>query len=101
MENHFESNFELGDVVKWQSGGLSTTTKQGAIIDVLKAGDSVPVCVEKLKNDGLVFHSRWGGGHPRDHQYYAILVSRLGLRGKKLMPYLYFPIVAMLRKVEG
>lgn len=92
---------KVGDRVKWWSqSGSYDVVKEGAIHRIIQAGENLRR-VFKLERPyriaGYKFY--WGGGLPRKHVSYLVLVDTID--GKKLKkPRLYWPRANTLEKVK-
>lgn len=86
--------FRVGDLVTWtsQSSG-STMTKTGRIVVVL-GPDSDPLWNPECNPKKHAATARYGGGIPRNHESYVVLVEK----GRRRI--LYWPRVSQLRLVE-
>jgi hypothetical protein len=86
------SRFKVGDKVAWTSQAKGVKTeKHGEIVAVVPACWSINgIHREIVKATGA--SSTWGGGMPRDHESYLVLVRQGGARKPKL----YHPRVSAL-----
>jgi hypothetical protein len=80
--------FKEGDKVKWRS---SSKDKTGEVVQVIPPEKDFRRVAHELAKQ-YNFRSMWGGGWPRDHQSYAVLVKTDGEK-KDL---LYWPRVSAL-----
>jgi hypothetical protein len=88
------NKFKVNDTVEWTSHSQSnSTTKKGTVVAVVPPSTKFPN-VEAELSTKYTFVSRYGGGHPRTFESYAVLVSD----GKYNM--LYWPKPSQLRKAE-
>lgn len=88
-------SFKIGDKVKWISKSSGTRTeKRGVILEIIPAGKSEysysKDYIYSSKKGKKYSASKLGGGGPRDHESYLIVVGN----------YLYWPRVCYLKK-EG
>jgi hypothetical protein len=86
--------FKIGKQVTWtsQAGGY-INTKIGKIVAIIRPGYTF-LDVEKELRKKTDFKSAYGGGGPRDHESYAVLVPHDGPGNGK--PTLYWPQVKLL-----
>jgi len=83
--------FTKGAVVEWKSQAAGRVKKKtGEVVAVIAPGEAFPGYRLQQKLD---CKSAYGGGYPRDHKSYAVLVPHHG-NGK---PTLYWPRVSALR----
>ena len=91
------NRFKVGDKVEWESGaGRGWKKKVGMVVGIVHPGQRFLLARTEFKLEPYSFKSAYGGGAPRDHESYAVLVPHPG-KGK---PTLYWPRVSALKLVN-
>ena len=89
--------FKTGDIVEWSSTSRgSTKTKRGVIVAIVPK-KAPEYQIEKRYREEHPKYKRMsdGGGRPRDHESYLVLVPG----PNTTLPSLYWPVVAKLALV--
>jgi len=95
-----EKLFEKGDTVTWTSQASGTPkTKTGTVIYVLSTGERIP---ESVLAEGRAQFDMASMRSTREHPSYVVKVERASkATGKPIKPFLYWPIVSQLEKVDA